>query len=299
MQTVDISVIIVTYNSAKCIAACVESLLVQSGVSFEVIVVDNASTDETLATLKNFNVRVISSPANLGFGRGCNLGFLQSCGRYIYLLNPDARLDGTNSLAKLCEVLDANIQWGMTGTRVCSTDGNDESSPATEYPGQRHVRRDFSGLPGKIAWTIGASMIVRRDVYEQLGGFDPGFFLYSEETDFCLRLRELGFEIGYAPEVMVLHIGGASEDWRDPYDVSARRLRGLLLFRQKHYSPDDCRFLAKRDLRRARFRMVWNGLLSSLQPPRSKVWLKYRQYRAIWEVSLEYLRSTCKEKPLV
>jgi GT2 family glycosyltransferase len=285
----DISVIIVTYNSAACIAACVASVLEQSGVAFEVIVVDNASADATLEQLKNFNVRVIASPENLGFGRGNNLGFSSSCGRYIYLLNPDARLTQKDALAEICRAMDANPNWGMAGTRVQAANGNAEDLPATSYPGQRHVRRDFSKLPGRIAWILGASMIIRRELYERLGGFDPRFFLYSEETDFCLRLRELGFEIGHIRGVAVSHIGGASEDLRDPYEVAARKLKGLMLFRQKHYAPDDCVFLARRDLRRARFRAVWNGFLARFQPARSAAWKKSRNYRAVWEVSRDYL----------
>jgi N-acetylglucosaminyl-diphospho-decaprenol L-rhamnosyltransferase len=289
MPAVDISVIIVTYNSADCIAACVQSVLAQTEVSFEVLVVDNASADGTLARLKGLPCRVIASAENLGFGRGNNLGFAGSSGRYIYLLNPDAKLAAKNSLAELCRRMDANPRWGMAGTEILSADGRAQGRPATDYPGSRHVHRDFSKLPGDIAWIMGASMFIRRELYEKLGGFDPGFFLYSEETDFCLRLRELGFVIGYVSEVAVNHIGGASEDLRDPYDVSARKLKGLLRFRQKHYSSEDCGFLARRDLRRARWRMFWNGLLARIQPPRSRAWQKHRQYRAIWEVTREHL----------
>ena len=73
--------------------------------------------------------------------------------------------------------------------------------------------------------------------------------------------------------------------------MSMRKLKGLLKFRQKHYPPEDCVFLAKRDLRRARFRMLWNGLLARLQAPKSKAWKKQRQYQGIWEVSRQYLLS--------
>jgi GT2 family glycosyltransferase len=295
MSAVDISVIIVTFNSAECITACVESVLAQTGISFEVIVVDNASVDHTPARLKNYSCRVISSAENLGFGRGNNLGFAASSGRYLYLLNPDARLMGTNSLAELCRRMDANPRWGMAGTLILSADGQVESAPAMEYPGARHVRRDFTGLPGKIAWIMGASMIVRRELYGKLGGFDPGFFLYSEETDFCLRLRELGFEIGHVREVSVSHIGAASEDLRDPYEVAARKLKGLIRFREKHYAPADCVSLARRDLWRARFRAAWNGLLAGFQPARSAAWRKSRNYRAIWEVSRDYLERAKSE----
>jgi len=287
----DISVISVTYNSERCIADCVSSVLSQRGVEFEIVVVDNASTDNTLARVKELKCHVITSKENVGFGRGNNLGFAATSGRYVFLLNPDARLVEADTLANLCRLMDAHPRWGMAGTGVRFPDGRPESPPATIYPGQRHVRRDFSKLPGKIAWVLGASMIIRRELFEKLDGFDPGFFLYSEETDFCLRLREIGFEIGFIPEVVVEHIGGASEDTRDPYEVSGRKLQGLLRFRQKHYSPDDCLWLAKRDLRRARFRMILNGLLARFQPPGSKSWQKHRLYRAIWEVSRGYLEA--------
>jgi hypothetical protein len=104
-------------------------------------------------------------------------------------------------------------------------------------------------------------------------------------------VRESGYEIGYFPEVAVTHVGGSSENLKDPYESSMRKLRGLLKFRQKHYPPEDCVFLAKRDLRRARFRMLWNNLISRWQRPNSKAWMKYRQYRGIWEVSQQYLTS--------
>ena len=286
---IDVSVIIVTFNSADCIGACVDSAREQRGISVEVIVVDNASADATLARLKDQPCRVIPSAENLGFGRGNNIGFAASRGRYIYLLNPDARLEGPGSLAELCRLMDANSRWGMAGTLVRSADGKSESPPAREYPGARHVHRDFSKLPGPIAWIIGASAIIRRELYEKLGGFDPEFFLYSEETDFCLRLRELGFEIGHVPAVAVSHIGGASEDRRDPYHVSAQKLRGLMRFRAKHYPPEDCTWLARRDLRRARWRAFWNGLLAHFRPAGSRAWQKHRQYRAIADLSREYL----------
>jgi GT2 family glycosyltransferase len=287
----DVSIIIVTYNSAPCIKPCLASVFAQTAVSFECILVDNDSKDDTIAVTKEFNIRLLANRENIGYGRANNQGFAASQGRYIYLLNPDARLEGNDALAKLCHAMDSNPQWGMAGTLVHGASGEVESPPSAEYPAQSHVQRDFSKLPGKIAWIIGASMIVRRELYEKLGGFDPGFFLYSEETDFCLRMRELGFAIGQVSEVAVTHIGGASEDPRDPYNISATKLKGLLRFRQKHYSPEDCVFLAKRDLRRARFRMLLNGLLARFQKPNSKAWQKHRQYRGIWEVSREYLSS--------
>jgi hypothetical protein len=287
----DVSVIIVTYNSARCIRQCLASVFAQTGVAVECIVVDNASADDTVSATKDFNVRLFANRDNIGYGRGNNQGFAAASGRYIFLLNPDARFLENDALKKLCNAVDTNPRWGMAGTVLRSPEGGSESEPATEYPGQRRVHRDFSSLPGAIAWIGGASMIVRRELYQKLNGFDPAFFLYSEETDFCLRMRELGFEIGHVPEVIVEHIGGASEDPRDPCEVSTRKLNGLILFRQKHYPPDDCVSLARRDLRRARFRMLWNGFLARWQPPNSGRWKKYRHYRGIWDVSRQYLSA--------
>lgn len=290
----DVGVIIVTFNSAEYIGKCLESLRAQTTVTYEVIVVDNASTDGTLAKLKDFNCRVIASEKNLGFGPGNNKGFSASSGRYVLLLNPDAWLMNKNGLATLCQRMDVKPRWGMAGTKVLSLDGSVQGLPEHQYPAQRHVHRDFSRLPGNIAWILGASMFIRREIYQKLGGFDPEFFpAYSEETDFCLRVRESGYEIGYIPEVAITHVGGSSEDLGDPYESSMRKLRGLMKFRQKHYPPEDCVFLAKRDMQRARFRMLWNRAVSRWQSPKSKAWRKYRQYRGIWEVSRQYL-STIK-----
>jgi GT2 family glycosyltransferase len=289
----DVSVIIVAKNAADYIGQCVESVLMQEGVTCEAIVVDNGSTDGTVAKAKALNCQVIASEKNLGFGPGNNKGFSASSGRYAFFLNSDAWLMKKDDLANLCRRMDAEPKWGMAGTKVLSLDGTLQTAPDDQYPAQRHVHRDFSKLPGRIAWILGASMFVRRHIFEKLGGFDPDFFpIYSEETDLCLRARELGYEIGYIPEVAVTHVGGSSEDPRDPYECSMRKLRGLLKFRQKHYPPEDCVSLARRDLRRARLRMLWNGFLARWQPPNSKAWRKHRNYQGIWEVSREYLTST-------
>jgi GT2 family glycosyltransferase len=288
----DVSVIIVTYNSASSIADCLRSVRGQPGVQCETIVIDNASGDNTVRIVRSSeaNPTLIENRENVGFGRACNQGFHASKGRYVYFLNPDAQLVGTNALATLCRGLTEHKNWGMAGSRVVSATG-EWKTPATTYPDQSHVRKDFSKLPGKIAWVVGASMIVRREVYAELGGFDPDFFLYSEETDFCLRLRERGYEIGLVEEAAVSHIGGASESGRDPYEVWTRRSKGLHLFWQKHYPPEDVERLLRRNRLRARYRMVVNGWLACIRPPKSVAWQKHRRYLAIWETSSESLKS--------
>jgi hypothetical protein len=205
------------------------------------------------------------------------------------LLNPDSQLTEPDALARLCGALERNPRWGMAGSRILSMDGTDEIRPAFGYPGDRHVRRDFSKLPGQIAWVLGASMILRREVFAALGGFDPDFFLYCEETDLCLRLREKGHEVGFVSDVTVRHIGGASEQGRDPYEICKRKMTSMLLFRQKHYPAEDAVWLARRDRLRARFRMLWHGFRARFQASPSVAWRKHREYRAVWEVSKKFL----------
>jgi GT2 family glycosyltransferase len=291
MAMFDISVIIVTYNSSECIQACLDSLWSQKGVDYEVIVVDNASSDDTLLTVRNNRCLLLENEENIGFGRACNLGISRSTGRYIFLLNPDARLTNEGDLARVCRLMDENLQWGLSGAKVLSSNGSLESPPAREYPGQKHVQRDFSKLPGSISWVIGAAMVIRRDLCLRLGGFDPAYFLYSEETDLCLRIRELGYEIGWMENIVVRHIGGESEKGVDPFDTACRKLRGLLTFRIKHYTAEECAFLANRDRRRSFLRMLTNGFIAFLRGKKSREWQKYRMYRGVWETSRDHLDS--------
>lgn len=291
-EKMDVSVIIVTYNSATSIADCLKSVRDQRGVEHETIVIDNASSDETIHIVRSSerDLTLIENRENVGFGRACNQGFTASKGCYIYLLNPDAQLIGPDSLNTLGHALAEHKNWGMAGSRVVSATG-EWKQPAITYPDQSHVRKDFSKLPGKIAWVVGASMIVRREVYAELGGFDPDFFLYSEETDFCLRLRERGYEIGLVEQAAVRHIGGESESGRDPYEVWTRRCQGLHLFWEKHYPPMDVKRLLRRNRFRAGYRMVVNGWLARLQRSKSTAWQKHRRYLAVWETCSKSLKS--------
>jgi GT2 family glycosyltransferase len=293
---IDVSVIVVTFNSSRCIANCLNSISSQKGVSFETIVVDNASSDETTKRLEESACLLIKNKENIGFGRACNIGFSESKGRYVYFLNPDAELIGENCLDKMCRRMDENPVWGIAGTRVYSSDGSLESLPAKAYPGDAYVSRDFSKLPGSIAWLIGASIIIRRELFASLNGFDADYFLYSEETDICLRARQLGFEIACIEEVSIRHVGGDSEAESDPHDVACRKARGLLLFKEKHYSHSDCVSSAKRDIRRAFSKMILNRIIAMLRPKHSAEWKKYRTYQGVWETTSLWLEKTKEKK---
>jgi GT2 family glycosyltransferase len=288
---IDVSIIVVTYNSAPCIKECLDSVLMQQGARFEIIIVDNASTDETVSVVRGMSapIRLLANQENIGFGRGCNQGFDISAGRFLLLLNPDARLSERDSLARLCRIMEQNGRWGLAGTRVTESGGTVECPPSPSYPDEHRAHCDFSHLPGKIAWVFGASMFIRREVFAAVGGFDPGFFLSSEETDLCLRIRQQGWEIGFVPEITAQHIGAASERGKDPYDTWRRRVPGIYRFWSKHYPPADARRLVRRDWFRARFRQHWYGALVWFAGTESRAWRQHRRYAGIGEAARLFL----------
>jgi N-acetylglucosaminyl-diphospho-decaprenol L-rhamnosyltransferase len=255
----DVSVITVTFNSAPCIAACVESVLAQRETAHEMIIVDNASTDNTLEVLTPLagRVRVIVNYRNAGFGTGCNQGARAGNGRFLLFLNPDASLPQADALRRLIHNMAASPQWALCGT---PEEGQARPPLETRYPGERHLRRPLPALPGRIAWVLGASMFVRRSAFESVKGFDERFFLYCEEADLCLRLRQAGHEIGMVDDVWIRHLGGASERGFPAYETWRRKLAGLGQFYRNQYDREDIARLWRRDLLRARWRLACGWL---------------------------------------
>ena len=207
------------------------------------------------------------------------------------LLNPDAAFDDKNSLAKLFKAMESNSRWGVAGTRVTEADGSVECPPSFFYPKQDRTSRDFTALPGRIAWVFGASMLIKREIFLAIGGFDPEFFLTSEETDLCLRIRELGYEIGFVKEVAVRHLGAASERGKDPYDTWRLRAPGMYRFWAKHYPRKDARNLVRKDWIRSLYRQAIYRWLARLTGDQSKVWEKYRRNKGIAHAARKYLKS--------
>lgn len=286
-----VSVVIVSYQSAGVIAGAVDSALAQEGVELEVIVVDNASKDESVPLLRGYGDRIVlvESSENLGFGRGVNVGCSRARGGYVFMLNPDARIDARDGVARLCRFLEVHPEVGAVAPRLLHPDGTHQAPPRLGYPGQRHVSADFSSLPGEIAWVLGAAILVRKSAFDAIGGFDPAYFLYGEETDLCLRLRKAGHAIGCEERVTVTHIGGASEAKSPSLEVWMRRQAGLHLFYEKSYPAADAEKLIRRERLRARYRLLLLGVKEAtlgLGPEDEGKVAKYRAMRAAAEQSL-------------
>ena len=153
----DVSVIIINYNTADLIKPCVESVLKQKGVTFEIIVIDNASHDNSKAMISSLgdHVHPVFNEDNLGFGKANNQAFRVSHGRYLFLLNPDAEFTQPNDLMNLVYFMDEHPDHGLIGTRIIDANEQNTISSWKYYPRQTQTNADFSHLPGVWACVFG------------------------------------------------------------------------------------------------------------------------------------------------
>lgn len=218
------SVIIVTFNSEKTIKDCLASILKYEN-SVEIIVVDNNSHDETCSIVRQFGSQVIlvEAGSNLGFAKASNLGAKKSTGDYLIFLNPDAFLTKTRSLEYLQKLLDDNPEYGLLGPKLIYPD----KTPQPRTRNLPTITRAFAeyilGIQGiysfyepkcqklcEVESVIGACVIIKKDVFEKVEGFNEKYFLYYEDLDLCKRLSNLRYKIGFTPEVVVEHAEGKS-----------------------------------------------------------------------------------------
>ena len=230
----DVSVVIVSYRNRPVLGRCLAALAGDTGrtASREVIVVDQASDDGSVAWLKaeHPDVRVVELSENVGFGAGNNRGVAVAEGRWLLLLNSDAFvLHG--AIDELVRFGDARPEAGIVGPRLLWPDGRLQRSCrrfptvfrlATEYLYLRKLASRSRILNGfyyadfahdeawRVDWVTGACLLVRRDLYERLGGFDEAFFLYSEEVDLLYRARRIGAETWFDPAAEVEHEWGGT-----------------------------------------------------------------------------------------
>ncbi|HEU5104183.1 MAG TPA: glycosyltransferase family 2 protein [Roseiflexaceae bacterium] len=213
-MTPTISIIIVTHNSAVQIGACLRALQQQRcDAEYEIVVVDNASRDESRAIVAGFPAaRLVAEAENWGFAGGVNRGVATAHGRMIALLNPDAE-PAPDWLQQLIAALD-DPRIGVVGSKVLGHDRRIQSlGSSLQLPvllsAYRGAGQPDTTEPGAIVdvWAVhGAAMAFARPVWEVLGGFDEGFFpAYWEESDFCERARQAGYRVVVAPQAVVLH----------------------------------------------------------------------------------------------
>jgi N-acetylglucosaminyl-diphospho-decaprenol L-rhamnosyltransferase len=255
----DVSVVIVSYESRSLLERCLAALAADEGrvATCEVVVVDQASQDGTAAWLaaEHPEVRLVALPHNVGFGAGNNRGAAVASGRWLLLLNSDAfvRPGAVDELVRFAEKRPAA---GVVGPRLLWPDGRLQRSCrrfptvfriATEFlylrklaPRSRILNGFYCGEfahdePWRVDWLTGACLLVRRELFEQLDGFDEAFFLYSEEVDLLYRARQLGAETWYDPAAEVVHEWGGTAGRASALALQ-EQARGHVRYLDKHAS---------------------------------------------------------------
>jgi GT2 family glycosyltransferase len=253
----DISLIIVSYNTNKLIKDCLESLQTSAGIKKEIFVIDNASTDETVKTISTCfpSVKLIINQKNKGFSAANNQALPFCRGKYLLFLNPDTTV-ATGTLQNSFLYMEANQHVGLAGLNMVNPDGSHQPSVSYSYPGGKYARDEVADLNGPIACVLGAAMIARQDIINHLGGFDEDFFLYGEDQDLCWRIRERGYSIGYIEDAKVIHLGGQSEIETTPVALFEKKLKAEYLFYEKHYSRKAITRIKKSQRSKAIYRLV-------------------------------------------
>ena len=210
---------------------CLRTLYAGLGyLTAEVFVVDNASADGSADAVREAfpQVTLIENPRNVGFGAANNQAMAQARGQFFLLLNSDA-FPKPGAIPALVEYLQANPKVGVVGPKLLHADGSLQKS-CYRFPTPAQVWRDNFGVSSvaphdsplgdyrhwahdaerRVEWVIGACLLVRQAVYEQVGSFDERFFMYAEETDWQRRIAALDWEIVFTPTAVVAHHGGAS-----------------------------------------------------------------------------------------
>ncbi len=252
-ENVVISIIIINWNGGLILLDCLESVFSHPPeFPFEVIVFDNNSKDGSPKSVETLfpQVKLIRSPKNLGFSGGNNRAFEIASGKYWLLLNNDTVvLD--DALNILIQEIKLKTDVGILGPRLLNRNGSLQPSAGifpnllTEFLDQTMLYRIFPVYklgdwdyeqPREVDWITGACFLVRREVYELIGGLDTGYFMFLEDVDWCLRTWKSGWKVQYTPAASILHIKGHSsqsilgcmliEDQRSTYR-----------FVRKHYGP--------------------------------------------------------------
>lgn len=217
------SVVIVTWNSSRHVLESLRSIRRElASVEHEIVVVDNASTDDTVEGIRNSDpqVRVLTSDRNTGFAAGVNRGLEQTRGRWVLILNPDAVL--LRGTAEALAWAESRPRLSLLGAFLEDSCGAPQLSHY-EFPGFRHLVREYLLRDFRIYWTAegkdapflaegisGASMWVNRSAQELVGPMDTRFWLYCEEIDWCRRFAAAGYEIAIDPRWHVRHEGAGS-----------------------------------------------------------------------------------------
>jgi N-acetylglucosaminyl-diphospho-decaprenol L-rhamnosyltransferase len=252
-----VAVVLVTYQSERDLAMCLGSLERAAGPHpLEVVVVDNASTDASVEIARGYGAKVLENHANLGLSRAINMGVAVTGAPWLLIVNPDTWLS-PGSLRRMLATATSDPRIGCVGPHLANPDGSDyptgrrfpsllmgslHAALAPVWPDNPATRRyHMAGVdrsrPLTVDWVSGACMLVRRRAFEEVGGFDPGYFMYFEEMDLCLRLHRAGWKVVFDPLAEVKHVVGGSTR-SAPYRKVVHHHASALRFYCRRYARD-------------------------------------------------------------
>lgn len=256
-MTFTLSAIVVNYNSGRLLRNCIESLT-KCPLPIEIIIVDNASVDDSIASIESFpSITITRNATNTGFASACNQGIAQATTDYLLFLNPDCILEKT-TLSGLLTELQSDGKIGMVGGLIVNPDGSEQGGARRAVPtpwrsfvrafGLSHFAKRWPKLffdfylhkqplpeaPIEVEAISGACMLVKREAIADVGLWDEGYFLHCEDLDWCMRFRQKDWKILFVPSARVLHEQGSCSRSR-PVFVEWHKHKGMMRFYLKFF----------------------------------------------------------------
>jgi GT2 family glycosyltransferase len=246
-----LSIIILNWNTADLLADCLASVQAYAPPDTEVIVVDNASTDNSVEMVQTQfpHMTLITQTENVGFSKGNNIGLAAANGRYLLCLNPDTQLH-PGAIEPLPTWMEENPQVGIAGPTLWNPDGSLQRSTAPlptlwiEFLRQtmlyrlaptRAQRQMFRNERQPVGVVTGAALCLRRACYAQIGGFDPQIFMFYEDTDLCKRAWDAGWEVWFAPTPGITHVKAAASNRFARARTLIESQKSAIYYFQKHH----------------------------------------------------------------
>jgi GT2 family glycosyltransferase len=246
----DVSIIIVSYNTKALLKQCLQSVFEKTqDITFEIIVVDNSSHDGSPQMVQDEfpNVTLVENE-NKGFGHANNVGAKYANGKYLFLLNPDTVLLN-NAVKILFDFIDSHPKAGICGGNLFDETGQPAVSHSMYFPGVaeeldslffamgitrlwhgRNIEFNHTYYARKVCFIVGADLMIKTALFQQIQGFDCDFFMYAEETELTFRVKKMGYEVYNIPQSKIIHLGGRSTDNEKQIEL---RMNGIKMYHKK------------------------------------------------------------------
>ncbi|NQV37353.1 MAG: glycosyltransferase [Candidatus Marinimicrobia bacterium] len=264
-QSPTVSVLIVSYNVKQYLLHAIDTVIASNyDGEIEVIVTDNNSYDGSVEALaKTYpKVKTIPNQENVGFGKAVNQAAKIASGDYLLILNPDTIME-ESTISTFVDYMESKTHVGMIGPKILNADGSLQPACKRSFPRPMVALPKLLGLSklfpnskwaGKYNLTYldpdvihsvdaisGSCMFVRKNIFDQIGGFDEQFFMFGEDIDLCYQIKNNDFEIHYVPTAKIIHFHGESVK-SAPYDSLHAFYSAMILFSEKHFSSSQMRF---------------------------------------------------------